>query len=287
MSESTSLINLGDLSKPATVLIERVSDAVGAVFQPIQIKRLAKAEAEAERIRALARIEITELEQRAMLRMVQQEARKQENIESITAKAIGDLDPDAKPEAIEQDWLANFFDKCDLVSDQEMQSVWGRILAGEANRPGTFSKRTIELVNSLDKKDAHLFTTLCGFAWVIGGVTLLVYDLEDTIYTNAGLQFEKLTHLESLGLIRFEALSGFERRRFMKSASVAYHGQGLRIEFPKEKDNRLTTGHALLTAAGQQLAPLCGSKPVDGFMEYVLNKWAADNVIAHSVWPNK
>jgi hypothetical protein len=48
MGEGSSLINLGDLSKPATVLIEKISDAVGALYKPRQIKRLAQAEAESE-----------------------------------------------------------------------------------------------------------------------------------------------------------------------------------------------------------------------------------------------
>ncbi|HLL76618.1 MAG TPA: hypothetical protein VK421_15295 [Pyrinomonadaceae bacterium] len=50
MSDGNSIVNLGDLTKPATVLIEKISDAVGGVFRPYQIKRLAHAEAEAEKI---------------------------------------------------------------------------------------------------------------------------------------------------------------------------------------------------------------------------------------------
>lgn len=45
--KSTSLVNLGDLSKPANTLIEKVSSAIGGIFEPWQIKRVAKAEAEA------------------------------------------------------------------------------------------------------------------------------------------------------------------------------------------------------------------------------------------------
>ena len=48
MGEGGGLINLGDLSKPATVLIERVSDAVGGIAKPWQIKRIAKAETKAD-----------------------------------------------------------------------------------------------------------------------------------------------------------------------------------------------------------------------------------------------
>jgi hypothetical protein len=52
MSEDKPLINidLGGLSKPATLLIEKISVAVGTIFQPYQIKRIAQAEADAARI---------------------------------------------------------------------------------------------------------------------------------------------------------------------------------------------------------------------------------------------
>ena len=50
------LAKLGDLTKPATVLIEKISDAVGGIFKPYQIIRVAKAESEAERIRAVSQI---------------------------------------------------------------------------------------------------------------------------------------------------------------------------------------------------------------------------------------
>ena len=42
-----SLINLSGLSKPATVLIEKISNAVGMVWEPRQIRRVAQAKADA------------------------------------------------------------------------------------------------------------------------------------------------------------------------------------------------------------------------------------------------
>jgi hypothetical protein len=52
MGNSNSIINLGDLAKPATVLVEKISDAIGGIFKPYQIRRIAQAEGEAEKIRA-------------------------------------------------------------------------------------------------------------------------------------------------------------------------------------------------------------------------------------------
>ena len=75
MTNGNSLINLGDISNPATVLIEKISDAVGAVFLPLQIKRIARAEVESEKIRALGEIKLSEIQERALCRMIHQEGR--------------------------------------------------------------------------------------------------------------------------------------------------------------------------------------------------------------------
>jgi hypothetical protein len=56
---NNSLFNLGDLTKPATVLIEKISDAVGGIFKPHQIVRVAKDEAAADQIRAESQIQIS------------------------------------------------------------------------------------------------------------------------------------------------------------------------------------------------------------------------------------
>lgn len=45
--QSNSIVNLGDLGKPADTLVKKISNAVGGIFAPYQVRRLAKAEAEA------------------------------------------------------------------------------------------------------------------------------------------------------------------------------------------------------------------------------------------------
>lgn len=50
---NNSIVNLGEISKPATVLIEKISDAVGGVFKPYQIRRVAEAELRLKRLRQL------------------------------------------------------------------------------------------------------------------------------------------------------------------------------------------------------------------------------------------
>lgn len=287
MSDGNSIINLGDLAKPATVLIEKVSNAVGVLYEPRRIKKKAEAEAEADKIKALAGIELSEIQQRGIERLVHQEARKQENIESITAQAASALPPEAKAEDLEEDWVAHFFDQCDNVSDKEMQSLWSRLLAGEATNPGTYSKRTVDFVASMDKSDANLFTNFCQFTWMIGGATPLIFDTDNEVYTKHGIDFSSLKHLDAIGLISFESTSGYRRLGFPKHALLYYYGQPTLAEFPKDKDNEIKTGKVLFTQAGQQLENICGAKRNQEFYEYAIEQLSKPNIVLSSMLPNK
>lgn len=270
---SNSLINLGELSKPADTLIKKISKAVGGIFKPYQIKRVAKAEAEAALIKAQTEIQITDLQRRAMHRFIEEEANRQKNIEDITAKALPQLNDKADPSKVEDDWIINFFDKCRIVSDDEMQELWSRVLAGESNSPGTYSKRTVNFLSDLDKGEAEMFTHLCGFGWIIENFIPLIYDTQHPIYNDQGINFGSLSHLESIGLIQFNNLTGFRWLDPPKKFTVLYYGTPISLEIPNDSDNEIKIGKVLLTRIAQELAPICGSKPVDGFLEYVTEKW--------------
>ena len=272
--KSISLVNLGQLSQPANTLIKKVSSAVGGIFEPWQIKRVAKAEAEASLIKAKAEIEITDLHRRAMHRFVEEEANRQENMEAITEKAIPQLEDGSDPSKMEDDWVTNFFDKSRIVSDNEMQDLWASVLAGEANSPGSYSRRTVNFLGDLDKRDAELFSALCSFGWFVGAFTPLIFDNQASIYNEKGLNFSTVTHLDSIGLIQFNNLSGFSRTGLPKNFTVAYCGEPLNLTMEKEEDNRLSIGKVLLTQVGIELARVCQAPGVEGFVDYVKEKWS-------------
>jgi hypothetical protein len=273
MTSGFTLIDLGKLSKPATVLIEKVSAAIGVLYEPVQIKRIARAEAEADKIKALAGIEVNEIQQRAIRRLVYEEGRRQENMEKITAAAAEQLGNEAKPERMDPDWISGFYEKCRNVSDAEMQSLWSKLLAGEATIPGSYSKRTVALVASLEKADAELFTRLCSFAAMGGGAMPLVFDHNADIYKNEGIDFVALTHLEAIGLIRFDSLQRFCIQTSSERGYFDYHGRRIGVKFKVQGGNRvLEAGHVMFTQAGLQLFPISGARPVPGFVEYAVQR---------------
>jgi hypothetical protein len=138
----------------------------------------------------------------------------------------------------------------------------------------------------MEKQDAKLFSKLCGFCWSIrwnisidSGLTLkidpvpLIFDINAEIYNRHEIDFVSLSHLDNIGLIRFNSLSGFVLRPKSKSVVADYYGKPLHLEMPKDTDNELNIGHTFPTSVGQELAPICGSEPVDGFLDYVKDNW--------------
>ena len=271
---SNSLLNLGDLSKPADTLIKKIAKGVGGFFEPFQIKRIAKAEAAAAVIKAQSDIQINDLKYRAVHRWIEEIARDQQNMETITAKAVPHLDENANPDAMDDDWIVNFFDKSRKVSDGEMQELWSRVLAGEANAPGTYSKRTVNFLLEMDKDEAELFSELCKFKWTIdGNVVPLVFDVREEMYKKRGINDNSMGYLKSIGLIQFDNLGCFRLQELPKRVAVDYYGKSIRLEMPYDEGNVLNIGCVYLTIIGQELALLCESGPVDGFFDYVKDIW--------------
>ena len=268
-----SIVDAGELSKPADTLIKKIDKAVSGAFAPFQIRRIARAEADAAIIKAESEIQVTDLNRRAMHRFIEEESQRQKNIEDITLKALPELKEGSDPSKMDDDWVTNFFDKSRIVSDTEMQSLWSRVLAGEANTPGTYSKRTVNFLADLDKVDAEAFSKLCGFLCVIGMRVPLVFDFNADIYKKEGINFATLSHLESIGLIQFNTLSGFLIQTLPKRIFVLYRNQVLPLELPKDSDNEIAVGQVLLTKTGQELQAVCESKEVDGFWEYLSEHW--------------
>ena len=267
-------VNLGELTKPATVLVEKVSNAVAELAKPWQIVRVARAETEAEKIKTLGKIEITELEQRAANRLLAEETRKQANIETIMQKALPGVREDAKPQDMDDDWIVNFFDKCRLISDEEMQLLWARILAGEASKPGTFSRRTVNFVTSMDRSDASLFTRLCGFCWNVGDLCCpIIRNYEDAIYSSHKIAFYNLQHLDEIGLITFDNEGGFAIPTHIERGRVSYFGRLVGVRFKNSGDNSLPLGQVVFSRVGRELASIAGGKPVEGFVDYVARYW--------------
>ena len=282
------LSSLGEgLTKPATVLIEKVSDAVGGLYKPIQIRRVAQAQADAALIHAESEIEITALHQRGLLRWIEEIAEEQFNMEEVTRKALPLVTEDASPSDMDTDWIKNFFAKCRGISDDDMQDLWARILAGEANRPGSFSRKTVNLMEDMSKDEAALFVRLCSFEWQFGPVIVdpVIFNIEEDICARQDIDFMALTQLANLGLVHFTGMA-LKRDNLPGKHIIYYYNRRLELTFSNQKPRSLSTGIVVYTEAGRQISKICNTKPLNGFYEYASAKWeAGGNVVSVHRFP--
>lgn len=272
-----SLINIGELAKPATVLIEKISDAVGVIYDPTRIRREAKAKADAALTEAGALIEIGDMERRAMSRFVHEQSREQKNIEDITTKALPRLDRDADPSRIDEDWLAEFFARSRRVSNDQMQDLWARILSGEANRPESVSKRTLEFVSLMDRLDAATFARLCSFSDNSLG-EVLIFDIDDPILRDTRLTYEDLAHLDSIGLIQLsEGFGSFSHADVDEKLTISVSGRTLNFEARKpakdEELRHLPLGRVIFTKTGRELRRFVAIDKVEEYYQYCVVGW--------------
>lgn len=99
------------------------------------------------------------LQERSEINSHYRDAVKQQNIESVTANAAEQLrnETDISDEKVDRDWTARFFKHVEDISSEDMQMIWGKILAGEIKQPKTYTYRTMEVLKNLTQFEAELF----------------------------------------------------------------------------------------------------------------------------------
>jgi uncharacterized repeat protein (TIGR03899 family) len=144
------------------------------------------------------------LELRAKNRIEYQESKKQMNIESITAFATDELknEPEVTSEPLDEDWTTRFFKIAEEISNEDMQALWGKILAGEVKQPKSFSLRTLELIRNLSKDEAQTFLKVANFA-IKSGETIFVFKGTGNVLSDTyKVHYTDIALLTETGLIQ-------------------------------------------------------------------------------------
>jgi hypothetical protein len=273
-----SKLDLKALSEPACKLIDAIRSAVGIAYEPTRIRGQAKAEADANIILAKNRVAVRDIEVRATERLINRELRRQKNIEQITQKAIVELPATVSDDPTDQDWIAHFFQQCQDISNEQMQSLWARLLAGEVAKPGSFSLRTLNIVKVLAPTEANFFTRLSGLLWTDGDVLCPIVNMNDAFYRDAGFPLADLLELQTIGLIEISQ-SGFYVRPPADATSAeiefGFFGRRHRLVVPSAQ---LHVGNVTLTSTGQQLAPIAGASPNEDYRCHVVDLWRRQGI---------
>lgn len=186
-------------------LVETVANATGltalgtiinahgeAKAQSILAKKKAESDAEVEILRMQG-------EEKVAQYVLARNTQKIENVGEIIAKAEQQFSPDEEVsnEPVDKDWMTRFLDIAETISDDEMQVLWARTLAGEVKKPGTYSLRTLDVLRNITKKEAELIVKASPF---------LLFDFGLLCIENFALNLSDKISLNDMGIVCGEDL---------------------------------------------------------------------------------
>jgi len=278
------ITDLLGLSEPLTKLLETVSCGVGKLYEPTHIKRIAKAKAEEIKIISDAvtdnlnlpvnyqngfvgidSMDASDLAQRAQNRFLFQQMKKQQNIESVVSDAYLELEGKngTSREPVDEDWVSSFFDFVANVSNEQMQKIWGKILAGEVIQPGSFSIRTLDILRKLTQREAQLFSSFAPYVLrCYADSTKSDYDYfllcdeteEKTLSMKYGYSFFNINLLDDAGLFSSNSMI-YIGHDVDCGERIMFEGREKVIEITNKNSHSVKVGHSayLLTENGKEL----------------------------------
>jgi len=276
---TTLMLRLTASPQATAKFITTLSDQLALWAEPYHIRRKGEAEADVlvAQARSEAKIAVIEVQNKLAIRDIRDRAAerrrrhdeaRQQNLEAIAAQAAEKLSDDVSDDPVDPDWLTQFFNHSQDVSNQEMQSVWGRILAGEIARPGSFSLRTLNVVRMLTKYDAALFSHFCSIIWrnVDQWCPILPSSKFPLPFPDVRLSFGQIMNLEVLGLVMHrDEVSPFVLNFPRPALRLDYfrkpHFLRHRTVEPPQSEWKLPVGEVFLTDVGHQLVPIAGGEP--------------------------
>ena len=142
-----------------------------------------------------------------------QSEKRMANMQSIVGQAIEQMPEQVPDTPVNHDWTARFFDNAKDVSDEEMQKLWAKLLAGEVERPGSVSLRTLDILRNMTQKEAELFERAVNYIFV-GIETAWMFGASTGVKALPDIYAGELYSLIEAGLV------------------MPYHGQQSRLTIP-------------------------------------------------------
>ena len=204
--------------------------------------------------------------------------KKQQNIEAVVANAATELDKTTvvSNTPVDEDWISSFFDFVANVSSEQMQILWGKVLAGEIEKPDSFSIRTLDVLRKMTREDAICFSKIVPLVLKCPGDKEATFydffvpgDLEskDRILEKCGITFPDIVRLDEAQLISANSLISVGN--ILRSGeSILFEGPTKAINVKNVQSNEVEVycSAYLLTAAGVELLSVvsgieCGYAP--------------------------
>ena len=108
-------------------------------------------------------------------------------------------DEDNKEHSYNFDWFIRFYEEAGNVSNDQMQEIWAKLLAGEVLGKEKYPIRIIDVLKNMESNDAILFNKICSNC--IKSNDNYFLPNYDEIINRLGLTYSDIMSISELGLI--------------------------------------------------------------------------------------
>ena len=182
---------------------------------------------------------------------------------------------------VDDEWLERFMDSAKFVSDEQVQLLWGNVLAKEFENPNSTPPSVIRILSEITPIYAKAFQTLCSLSIHIAAAnradslfpveTHLILPPQYEYLSKFNLNFSRLNELQMLGLIQFEAATGYILKLDANIKPKLHLIYGTRVAtILKYPDKHFPIGLVRLTDAGRSIARFADSQIIEGHFDAVV-----------------
>lgn len=156
------------------------------------------------------------------------------------------------------DWFIRFYEAVGNISNEEMQRIWAKILAGEIRHSNTYSLRCIDVMKNISQSEADLFTKVCGYCICEG--ENIFFPNYDKYREDSNISFSEIMFLDELGLISSDSMLilhcpvSTEPKVFFTNGALL-----MTIKAMKETTTTFDVRQFPLTAVGKEISTLIGN----------------------------
>lgn len=210
---------------------------------------------------------------------------KANNFLSIAKKAdeeYSKMPHDDPTSAYDFDWFVRFYEAVGNVSDEEMQLIWAKILAGEVNKPKSFSLGTLDVMRNLDKQDAELFAKICKCCIHSSPSKIYLPNYDDYL-AQCGITYSEVLRLDEIGLMNSSGLISLNMQITDNPVSIINQELVMLIAAKSEKKKQYSIRQFPFTRIGFEIATLIGDTTSDDEFILFAKEVAKDQSIKVSV----
>ena len=178
---------------------------------------------------------------------------------------------------VNEEWFERYMDAAKFVSSEDMQLIWGKILAGEFEKPGSTPPNMIRILSEMTPELAKDFSIICcmtvslreikgnGFTDIEQRMIIVPYNHFRNFCRTFGLGLRVLSELDALGVIKLNS-KGYKYRASHRRKILIYVEKKFEII---ESNTWLPTGNVFLTSVGESLRRIIQTFEIDCYNEMV------------------